>query len=418
MLCQELIDLIIDHLADSGQHCPIVSRSFRRRSQQNRFESIVIKGDTQNRVQNLFTIIQHNPDIARYIQELTLECTGFTYSWIGEDPLFIAIMDKISTSGTPIRKLTIRADADENDGYETLMLKDPKPLLDHFFLPFISPFITSLTLERLENVPIEVVESCVHLTHLELLHVRWAEGERRNSSQSHHRLKLRHLAHRLSRPELKKLFNPSSSSSSSSSLDLSHLKSFIVYTDELRDLEFENQIIDISRESLEEIYIISMQNSWSGMFHGVANLHESPCLRLLHAHVLFPEDSLVSICQTLSTIRTRSLENLLIDAKVAFCDFYDPEVVFNADWPTFCSQVARVMSTEGGFEFKMAYMYGHHDPAAVDLDLDTYRNDLDERCQSVITQLHTEIFSSLEEDTNPRFTIALSYDLEYDLFSE
>ncbi|KAF8803304.1 hypothetical protein BYT27DRAFT_7110427, partial [Phlegmacium glaucopus] len=399
MLFQDLIDLIIDHLADSGHQCPIVSRSFRQRSQQHRFKSIVINGD-QTRIQNLFTIIQHNSDIAHYIQALTLESDGLKYSWIGRNPLFIAVMDKISNSDRPLRKLTIRPGADEYHGYATLILDDPRPLLDHFFLPFISPFITSLTLEKLDNVPIEVVESCIHLTHLELLEVELV-AERRNSSQSHHHpLKLQHLAHRFSRSALMELLYPSSSSPS---LDLSHLKSFVIYTDELRALEFENEIIDVSRESLEEIYIITT-NTY--LFHGVANLHDSPRLRLLHAHVLFPEDRLVSICQTLSTIRTGSLDSLLINAKVAF---YDPEVVFDADWPTFCSQVARVMSGGGRFEFKMTRTHG--DPIG-GMDPYTYGNNLDERCRLIITRLRTEKLGSLEEgDNNPHFTIALSYDL-------
>ncbi|KAF8803315.1 hypothetical protein BYT27DRAFT_7260351 [Phlegmacium glaucopus] len=407
MLYQELIDLIIDHLADLGHQCPIVNCSFCQRSQQHIFESIVIKGDLQTRVQNLFTIIQHNPDIARYIQELTLECTGFEYSWIGGNPLFTVVMDNIvsATSNKPLRKLTIRADADVGGGYETLMFEDPKPLLDHFFMPFISPFITSLTLERLKNVPIEVVESCIHLTHLELLHVEL--GERRNS-QSHHRLKLQHLVHRLSGSALEELLN------ASSSLDLSHLKSFVVYTDTLWDLEFENQIIDLSRQSLEEIYLITMQTSANTVFHGVVNLHDSPRLRLLHAHVLFPENRLRSICATLSTIRSRSLESLFIDAKVAFCCNCAPEVVFNANWSTFCSQVTRVMSSgeEGGgsrFEFKMTYVYRNFSG----MDMDTHRRYLHDRCRSIITRLRTETLSSLEEDNNPRFTIALSYALEY-----
>ncbi|KAF8803305.1 hypothetical protein BYT27DRAFT_7244361 [Phlegmacium glaucopus] len=400
MLCQDLIDLIIDHLADSGQQCPIVSRSFRQRSQQHRFKSIVINGD-KTRIQNLFTIIQHNPYIADYIQALTLERTDLEYSWICGNPLFLAVMDKISTSDRPLRKLTMRVGADVGDGYYGTLMWDPKLLLDRFFLPFISPFITSLTLERLKNVPIEVVESCIHLTHLELLEVELV-GERRNSSQSHHHpLKLQHLA--FSRSGFEDLLNPSLSLST---LDLSHLKSFIAYTDDLRDLALENQIIDVSRESLEEIYIITMNTSRSILFHGVANLHDSPRLRLLHAHVLFPEDSLVSICQTLSTIRTGSLESLLINAKVAFCDFYDPEVVLDADWPTFCSQVARVMSGEGRFEFKMTCAYG--DPI-------DGMDDLDERCRLIITRLRTEKLGSLEEgDNNPHFAIALSYDLFYE----
>ena len=129
--------------------------------------------------------------------------------------------------------------------------------MDHFFRPFISPFITSLFLNQLASVPIEVVESCVNLVDLELHHVgeftRICRGERRFEQH----LKLQRLAHRLSRPALNSFLNLPTSNVSDSKFDLSQLKSLIVYREEYRDLEFEQQIIDASRASLEELYLIT-----------------------------------------------------------------------------------------------------------------------------------------------------------------
>ncbi|KAF8954341.1 hypothetical protein BDZ97DRAFT_1928476 [Flammula alnicola] len=361
-LSQELIDKILDHVAanssgwlgDNLLQCAFVSRSFRPRSQLYIFSSIDIRGGSETReekVQNLLEIIQDNPEIAHYIEELSLECTDNEYSWIFEDQTFIDVMERILTSDRPLRKLTIKADTEADDGYNTLPLEDPEPLLDNFFLPFIAPFITSL-------------------------------------------------------------LDPTSDGLNST-LELFQLKSFTVYTDELSDLGFEQKIIDLSRESLEELHFITMQTAWNGIFHGSADLQHSTRLRSLRAHVLFPEDSLVSIRRTLSSIRTRSLENLFIEAKVAFCDLSEPEVVLDADWAIFCSEVARVMSGAGSsFEFKMTYLYRD----STDMGLNEYKVLLQKRCQLVMAKLRKEKLSSLEDD--PRFTLILSHALEFDALYE
>ena len=82
-LPQEVIDQIIDHVALSGDwlgenllHCALVNRSVHYRSQQYIFTSIVIRGHARRcvkKIRGLLAIIHRNPDIAHYIEELTLE---------------------------------------------------------------------------------------------------------------------------------------------------------------------------------------------------------------------------------------------------------------------------------------------------------------------------------------------------------
>ncbi|KDR79139.1 hypothetical protein GALMADRAFT_137031 [Galerina marginata CBS 339.88] len=416
-LYQELIHKTIDQVAADSKdwlgenllQCALVSRAFRPRSQLYMFSSIGIRGNStsrQQRIQKLFEIIKQNPNVAHYIEELSLECTGDEYSWITEDATFTAVMAKIS-SARQLRKLTIGADPHMGDGYDTLRLEHPQPLVDHFFLPFIAPFITSLSFHGLLNLPIDIVASCVNLTDLELLHVKFEASEEVGHADCLP-LKLQSLSHRLSQPALEKLF-ATTSDGSGSILDLSQLKYFTVYTDELEDLELEQQIIDRSSESLEELYILTMDTTFGGTFHGIVNLRDLSHLRQLHAHVLFPEDSLVSICQTLSTIRARSLVNLFIEAKVAFRDLSEPEVVFDADWAAFCKEVARTLSHDGSFfEFKMTYLYKDN----TNMDLDDHEALLARRCEIIMAKLRREKFGLLDED--PHFTVAVSHVLEFD----
>ena len=115
-LPQEVIDQIIDHVALSGDwlgenllHCVLVNRSVHYRSQQYIFTSIVIRGHARRcvkKIRGLLAIIHCNPHISHYIEELTLEYDDWGNH---EDPTFIALMKKISTSDRPLRKLTISA---------------------------------------------------------------------------------------------------------------------------------------------------------------------------------------------------------------------------------------------------------------------------------------------------------------------
>lgn len=269
-LSQELIDQILDHvaadsnskrLAGSLLQCALVSRSFCPRSQSLLFSSIDLGRPSKKRmrdekIQGLLDLVQDNPCIANYIEELSLECADYEYSWIYEDQAFINVMKRISASEKPLRKLTLQADKRDVDGFETQALENPEPLYDNFFLPFVAPYITSLSLHRILNLPIELVTSCVNLVDLELLHVEWQEYHS-TRTLSPHIIRLRSLKHCLSRSALDKLLAPPFNGSVSA-LDLSQLQSFTVYTDGLTDLDFEQKIIGAACESLKEVYILSM----------------------------------------------------------------------------------------------------------------------------------------------------------------
>ena len=272
-LSQELIDKIIDHVGSGDPsrkdllQCASVSRSFRPRSQTHIFSSIEIPKNDETRERKnriLLEILHDNPRIAYYIQELSLDL-GSQYWWMARDKAFIDVMARISTSSKPLRALTIKAG---NILIGCQAFEDPpadhQPLLDHFFRPFIIPFITSLYLDWIQNVPTEIVARCINLTDLGLLNVGFMEASAKDrTSTGSHRPKLLRFAYlpHWDLPDLsnmRMLLNPTSNASHSI-LDFSSLKSFTVYTDRQQDLEFEQRILDASRESLEEIYIITIE---------------------------------------------------------------------------------------------------------------------------------------------------------------
>ncbi|KAF8876878.1 hypothetical protein CPB84DRAFT_1966488 [Gymnopilus junonius] len=422
-LSQELIDNIIDHIAADSQpgctgflggnlqQCALVSRSFRPRSQLQIFSFIHIRGDPSSKrqhiVQNLLQIIHDHPDIAHYIEELSLECTDLEPSWMYEDPSFLSILECISTSGKPLRKLTMIADTRADDGFETLPLEDTGRLLNTFFLPFIAPFITTLSLHRLLNVPIEMVESCVNVTELELLEVEFEEWP----DSRHQKLpsaQLQRLAYQLGQGAMSKLLNiVPDGGNSFNAIDVSQLKSLIIYTDILSDLKCEQKIIDLSIDALEELQLLTTRTACNGRFHASVDLRHSTRLRRLHAHVLFPQDRLVSILRTLSSVRSFSLGSLVVEAKVAYCDLSEPEVLLDADWVAFSSEVGRVMAEGSRFEIKMTYLY--RKKAAINLY--EYEALLQTRCESVMVELRREKINSLENYSH--FTCKLSHALEF-----
>ncbi|KAF8908654.1 hypothetical protein CPB84DRAFT_1843538 [Gymnopilus junonius] len=417
-LPQELIDRIIDHVAaefedwpgENLSQCALVSRSFRLRSQMYIFLSMVIRGGSQRRkemIKDFLDIIQCNHNIAHYVEELRIDYTAHDHSWIAQDADFVAVMEKISER--PLRKLIFAADLKTNDTCETLPFEPPKPLLDHFFLPFITPFITSLSLRQLLDVPIDALTTCVNLTDLELLHVELKLPEEGEISRSRP-LKLQRLVHRLAQGALHALLELTSDGSSAA-LDVSQLRSFTVYTDELGGLQFEQEIIDISCGTLEELYLITMQTIANEQFRGTVNLKNAPRLRLLHAHVLFPKGGLSSICRTLSTIRARSLDTLFIDAKIGYCDLSYPEVILEANWTRFCSQVTRVMSGKGsGFELRMTYSFRD----MMNMELQHCEALLNKRCQLVLAKLRREHLKFL--DDHPYFSFTISHAIDFDQF--
>ena len=146
----------------------------------------------------------------------------------------------------------------------------------------------------------------------------------------------------------------------------------------------------------------------NGIFHGSADLQHLSRLHLLHVHALFPEDGLDSVLRTVSSVRSHTLVDLIFEAKVSFSRPADPEIILEADWAGFCSEVTRVLSLEGSnFEFKMTYLYtDRHDK-----ELKDYQSLLQSRCKDVMRRIRGE-FQCLERDTGT--SLILLHELEYD----
>ncbi|PPQ77535.1 hypothetical protein CVT26_006148 [Gymnopilus dilepis] len=421
-LPQEIIDKILDYVAlqyeawpgENLLHC-VVSRSFRRRSLSWIFSSILIRGEPELRtrkIEALLDMIQRNPTIALHVEELRLDCTNHENAWITNDAPFVEVMKKISSPDRPIRRLVLEADTFADDGDETMSIEYPGPFLHDFFLPFIAPTVTSLALHRILNMPLAAITSCVNLVDLELLHVELAESEEDGSRCCKQSLQLRSLTYRLAQLALQTLLELSPERNCPG-FDLSRLKSLTVYTDTQTDLAFEQEIVNASQDSLVELYILTMQTDDNEQFHGAINLGALSNLRLLHVHALFPQDGLSSICRTLSTVRSHSLHSFFIEAKIAYCDLSEPEVIFDADWSTFCSEVSRVMSNEGsGFEFKMTYRYRDN----ANMELEHYEALLNRQCQLIMNILRREKLASLLD--NARFPVSTSHSLDFDFFYE
>ncbi|KIM43095.1 hypothetical protein M413DRAFT_9880 [Hebeloma cylindrosporum] len=239
---------------DSDLHrCALVSRSFRPRSEFHIFEFLHFKEKNnarQRRLQTLAELIQGNPKIADYIRGLSLQRVGLDYSWIGKNPIFLDIMRAVSRPERPLRKLTFQADYSFHRPFHRFDNKTEfQPLFDDFFRPFIFPFITTLVLQCMEGVPLEVVEGCVLLIDLELHYVTLV-GKSSKTTLDSPRPALKRLWSHSSRPPL---WDTCPMDGWDTAFDLSQLQYLVVFTDKLLDLKFEQHIVDVAGASLQEL---------------------------------------------------------------------------------------------------------------------------------------------------------------------
>ncbi|KIM47040.1 hypothetical protein M413DRAFT_23333 [Hebeloma cylindrosporum] len=404
-LSQEIIDKIIDHIADASiifrrlgffdrdlPHCALVSRSFRPRSEFHVFEILHLKEKSdarQRKLETLAGLIQGNPKIADYIRELSLECVDLEYSWIGEDPMFLDIMRAVSRPEQPLRRLAFQHDASSD---RPLVKRfdnktEFQPLLNNFFRPLILPFITTLALMNMEGVPLEVVEGCVHLIDLELDHVTFVGKSSKTALNS-------------TRPALKRLWDENSKpplwdthplDGWDASFDLSQLQYLAVFRDEPLDFKFEQHIVDMAGGSLQELQLHSSTRTGCEPF---VSLRNSPKLSPLDTDIFLPEDNLRSINRILKTIQTTgSLHAVSIRLYIVGFDGEAPEILLNADWETFCIEVLRVRSTAAfTITLSMIYTFGHPNP---DMELSVFWDHLNNRCESTLSRLLEEKIASL-----------------------
>ncbi|KAJ3506361.1 hypothetical protein NLJ89_g6910 [Agrocybe chaxingu] len=116
------------------------------------------------RVATFLEILKISPWIAEHVQELHLWVSNTEDETYGEDLGFLRVMSLLTEarSGSGLQRLTLRG------AYYGLAFKDSLALVENLLRPYISPFITSLCITRLKNIPIAFVAECTHLETLAL----------------------------------------------------------------------------------------------------------------------------------------------------------------------------------------------------------------------------------------------------------
>ena len=114
----------------------------------------------------------------------------------------------------------------------------------------------------------------------------------------------------------------------------------------------------------------------------------------------------------LKTIRTPGLlHTVSIRALVAVLATGKPEILLNADWETFCVEVIRVRSKES-FTIILWMDYVYHE-SPIDMELSSFRDQLNCRCESILSRLLKEKIASLVDC--PGVTNDLSYTIDFEL---
>ncbi|KDR74632.1 hypothetical protein GALMADRAFT_140996 [Galerina marginata CBS 339.88] len=178
-LSQELIDEIIDALLDpqEAEHkisqfcdCALVCRAFRHRSQNHAFYSMRplqfrANANCRKRVDDLHGILQENPRIASYIRRLDLIMND-TNEWLFDDSFFCEIMEIVSKT-----RAVVNLELSVYGWPRPFQFTNNRTFETRFVKPFITPFITSLDLHFINNIPVSLLAHCPHLLELKLVWV-------------------------------------------------------------------------------------------------------------------------------------------------------------------------------------------------------------------------------------------------------
>ena len=272
-LAQEIIDNIIDYCSIPRdlkilKNCALVCRAFLPRSQRHIFFGIKIscsihQGEIRTggrRLDELYDILQHSPHIAGYVREIRLVVKD-NDSWVAGNPKFEWIMDHLTRNRVFTR---FHFDGHLSGGKSMTTLSHLPSFEQCFSQRYIVPFITSLKLYRVKNVPIGLMASSSSLKKLSLIRTTFGDLEKWNPTSNN-----------ITLPQLQELYfyrcsdtittligNPNTGSPPL--LDLSHLYTLSVSQDSLEDIRCAMRVIEAASRSLRQINFIHRNSN--GMY--------------------------------------------------------------------------------------------------------------------------------------------------------
>ncbi|KAF8972014.1 hypothetical protein BDZ97DRAFT_2070656 [Flammula alnicola] len=367
------------------QTCALLCRAFLPRSQHHLFSSIKL---TAGRVHEFYEILQRTPSIAGAVRTLHLVFYDGRCDWMvdGGGAEFVYILTSITqpTTSTSTLLCKLKLEGQRPSGSS---IKSPQLFLERVFKPFLARFITSLHIETLANVPIDVIDSCVRLTELALVCASLKYGHTHTHTQSSPpRHKLRRLEYTDSGP-VKQL-----TTQTRSRLDLSELRSLYVHMDSLSEATFEQWVIDESAGALEELCFKNFDDPQSQL-RWFIDLKACSNLRILNFDVNLGHPTpgaygvdLHTLSRVLSTLpKSTSLDTLRLTAYVGYVwTVDDPQDILNGDWAGLQSRLADIAAGKAFFEFAFRVMYMNAN------DEEDEGEGMGERCRAALDRLLTE----------------------------
>ena len=278
-LAQEIIDNIIDCCSSPRdlkilKVLSLVCRAFLPRSQRHIFVGIRIacaihKGEIKTggkRLDEFYDILQHSPHIAGYVREIRLVVKDNDSCWAAGNPKFEWIMDHL-TRNRVFNRFHIDCHL---SGDKVMIAPGHLPSFEQCFSQrYIVPFITSLKLYRVKNIPIGLLVSSPGLQKLSL--IRTTLGDMPNPQSFHNPTSLPKLQalffYRSSDTVTALLGNPQTGSPPL--LDLSHLYTLSVNQDSLEDIQCAVRIMQVTSRSLRQINFIHRNSN--GTHHSLRN---------------------------------------------------------------------------------------------------------------------------------------------------
>ncbi|KAG5650904.1 hypothetical protein H0H81_010592 [Sphagnurus paluster] len=111
-LPQEIVDRFVDYLQENGrchqlQACTLTHRSFLPRCHFYLFSIIHLRDAKTSRMSDLCNILQRNPFLGQFIQEMRLSVSGTDLSCFTNDRWFIMVVNLLTQQGCSLRKLAI-----------------------------------------------------------------------------------------------------------------------------------------------------------------------------------------------------------------------------------------------------------------------------------------------------------------------
>lgn len=183
---QEIIDLIVDELADNKENelcrqtlyaCARSCHSFRSRVIVHTFGRIAIIqrssiDDMHSRFEGLLDILQRDPFIGSNVHELEIcgsSVPFFVSFWLGENPTVPLVFQHLNF----VERLVLRQKGERPISWTSIQRETVFSLL----AILESPHLQSLKLERFKDFPVGLIKRCKRLEEICLTHIECPPGE-------------------------------------------------------------------------------------------------------------------------------------------------------------------------------------------------------------------------------------------------